>query len=413
MSGDIFQLYVVDTLGYSSLLVSAVALCMMLSVPLQLLAPRLVDRFGHRWVMVLGSALLLPALLTVFASGFIVSHSRLAAAICLIVGATMAEIGISISFGTAWCAWYAEFTDASQRPLFLSMLSFASQGTVIAAFVIQTVGFNGEVTETFYRGVLAYCLAYIVGSIIIYSQLPDSQQDVCQAIPDKTRWRQLMRVQDYRIILIASTAEFLIGVPLLAVYALTILKVPAAAVGLILIVRSTASLICAPVAGWLIGRVGTLVALRTFGIALFLQMLAWTLLPQVGDTAWAVTMFAMFVAVFQISKATFSLALSTVEFEVVRPEHRVRMFTLVDVVSSTAMQLNLALGSVLVAASATGVFVNTSLIRLDVVKILTGLGAGVALFLMLQYSRMERQRSTIIVTQIPADSPSLDGVRHG
>lgn len=66
-----------------------------------------------------------------------------------------------------------------------------------------------------------------------------------------------MRNADYRVILFGSAAQFLIGIPLLAVYALTVLDVPAAAVGVILIARSVASLLCAPVGGWLIGRVGT------------------------------------------------------------------------------------------------------------------------------------------------------------
>lgn len=173
MSGDIFQLYVVDTPGYSPSLISLVAVCMIVSVPLQLMAPRLIDRVGHRHAMIYGAVALIPALLIVFAGGVVITQSRLLAAACLVTGATLAEIGISISFGAAWSAWYVEFTDARQRPLFLSMLSFAAHGTVIVAFVLQTVVFDGQVTEVFYRGVLLYCLAYLVGSIIVYRQLPD------------------------------------------------------------------------------------------------------------------------------------------------------------------------------------------------------------------------------------------------
>jgi MFS family permease len=199
MSGDIFQLYVVQELGYSPSLISIVALGMILSIPLQLLAPSLVDRAGCRRVMVLGAVLLVPALFIVFVAGLVAGDSRLVAAMCLVAGATLAEVAISISFGAAWSAWSADFTNSSQRPVFLSMMSFASQGTVIAAFVIQTFVFDGRVTDLFYRGVLLYCLAYLVGSIIVYRQLPTPHNADRQALGRK-RWLTLMRNSDYRMI---------------------------------------------------------------------------------------------------------------------------------------------------------------------------------------------------------------------
>lgn len=58
MHGDIFQLYVVDTLGYRPSLVSVIAISMVVGIPVQLLAPRIVSRFGHRSVMIAGSLLL-------------------------------------------------------------------------------------------------------------------------------------------------------------------------------------------------------------------------------------------------------------------------------------------------------------------------------------------------------------------
>lgn len=395
MSGDIFQLYVVSTLGYSPSLISIVALSMVFSVPLQLLAPRLVDRVGHRRVMVLGSVLMIPALIVIFVAGLLVTESRFGAGVCLVAGAALVGVGLSISFGAAsfgaaWSAWYAEFTDFAERPLFLSMLSFTSQGTVIAAFVVQTFVFGGQVTEAFYRGVLVYCMIYALGSIIIYRQLPDPRE-VHHGTADQRRWRELMRNPDYRLILFGSAALFLIGVPLLAVYALTVLGVPAAAVGVTLIVRSIASLICAPVGGWFIGRVGTSTSLQLLGVGLFLQMLLWTILPKIGDVLLAIATFAVLVVVFQVSKSAFALALATVEFEVVRPEDRVRTFTLVDVVSSTATQVKQMVGAMLVAASATGALADTPFIRLDVVKIFTATGAVIVFYLMVQYRRMARR----------------------
>jgi hypothetical protein len=272
------------------------------------------------------------------------------------------------------------------------MMSFAAQGTVITAFAVQTFVFDGKVTETLFNGILLYCLAYVLGSIIVYRQLPDPHE-AQQESSGSAGWRELLRHPDYRVILFASAAQFLIGIPLLAVYALTILDVPAAAVGAILIARAVASLACAPLGGWFIGRVGTSNGLRLFGIALFVQMLVWTVVPVIGASVWAIAGFAALVVALQVSKSTFALALATVEFEVVRPEHRVRTFTLVDVVSSTAMQVNLALGAALVAASASGVLVDLPLIRLDLVKIIPAVGAVVALYLMRQYRQMAARNS--------------------
>jgi hypothetical protein len=394
MTGDIFQLYVVGTLGYSSSWISVVALSMAVTVPVQLLAPRLVDGIGHRRVMTLGSVMVITALLIIFAASVFVAHSRLAAAVCLVAGSTLAGIGISISFGSAssgaaWSSWYAEFTDSSQRPLFLSMLSFTSQSTMIAAFVIQTFVFGGQVTEVFYRGVLLYCVIYMLGAIIIYRQFPDPRE-VRHETASRICWRELMRNPDYRLILFASAALFLIGVPLVAVYALTVLKIPSAAVGFTLIVRSTASLVCAPIGGWLIARVGTLTSIRMLGIALFVQTLLWTVLPTIGDALLGIAAFVVLVAAVQVTKSAFALALVAVEFEVVRPEHRVRTFTLIDVVTSTATQVKLIVGALLISASTTGALVETSFVRLDVVKVFTAVGTVIVVYLMVQYRRMAR-----------------------
>lgn len=193
MHGDIFQLYVVHTLGFSPSLVSIIALGMIVSVPVQLLAPLIVSRFGHRTVMVAGSLTLAPALLLLFAAGLIIDECRIAAAALLLTGATLAGVGISTCFGAAWTAWYVEFAEPADRPLFLAMFSFAAQGTVIAAFLVQTMCFDGVVTEEFYRGVLVYCLLYLLGSIIVYRQLPETSVRQPIATFGKGGWREAVR----------------------------------------------------------------------------------------------------------------------------------------------------------------------------------------------------------------------------
>jgi hypothetical protein len=74
----------------------------------------------------------------------------------------------------------------------------------------------------------------------------------------------------------------------------------------------------------------------------------------------------------------------------------VRAFTLIDLMSSTAMQVNLAVGAALVAAGKTDVLVDTSFVRLDVVKVVTAIGAVISLYLMAQYRRMARRATPMV-----------------
>ncbi|CAN3132288.1 MFS transporter [Mycobacterium sp. smrl_JER01] len=388
MHGDIFQLYVVDTLGYSPSLVSVIALGMIVSIPVQLLAPGIVSRFGHRTVMVAGSLTLAPALLLLFSAGLIIDGSRIAAAAVLFAGATVAGVGISICFGAAWTAWYVEFAEPADRPLFLAMFSFAAQGTVIMAFLVQTVCFDGAVTEVFYRGVVIYCLIYLLGSIIVYRHLPETTVREPISTFGKGGWREALRDHRGRLVVFGSAAQFVIGVPLLAVYALTVLDLPAAAIGVMLIVRSAASFVFAPVAGWFIGRIGTTTSIRVLGVALAAQMVLWTLLPRVGHHLAAIAAFTVLVVLSQVSRYAFGLAMSAIAFDVVEPEHRVRTFALVDAVSSAAMHLNLAAGGALVAASSTAALLDTSWIRLDPVKIVTAAGTVIIAYLTVAFHRM-------------------------
>ncbi|WP_157121466.1 MFS transporter [Nocardia miyunensis] len=395
MSADIFQLYVTQTLGYSSSLITIVALAMIASIPLQFLAPRIIDRIGHRWMMIVGAALFLPALLLMFVAGQVVPISRTGGAVCVVTGATLAEIAISISFGAAWGAWAAEFTETRTRPLYISISGFASQGTAMIAFIVQTTMFGGKVTETFYRIVLIYCVLYTIASTLVFRRLPDP------CVGPRTResgprvgWRDIAAERDYRVILLAQAVQFQIGVPLLAVYATTVLRVPSTVVGVVLTLRVGASLLCLPIAGRLISVVGANRALVVVGSGLCAEMILWTFLPRIGTTIPAIVLFSLLVVVFQISKSAFAIATKTIELDTLLPEHRVRTFTLVDIVSSSAMQINIALGGLLVAAANSFVWVDSSFIRLDAVKITTAIGAGVVIYIVVEYRRMARADGT-------------------
>ncbi|MBF6546637.1 MFS transporter [Nocardia brasiliensis] len=389
MSGDIFQLYVTRTLGYSPSLVTIVALSMIISIPIQFLAPRIIEAIGHRTMMITGTLMFLPSLLLMYSGGELVALSRTAGACCFVVGATLAEIAISVSYGAAWSAWVVDFTTSANRPYYISLAGFVSQGTVAAAFLIQTTLFDGEVTETYYRIVLLYCLIYALASIAVFRRLPDPlEHRTTGGIERRVRWREILAERNNRVILISQIGQFLIGVPLLSIYATSVLGVPAAALGIVLILRTVAALAGMPIAGRLITRFGATRALVAFGSILVAEMILWTVLPEFGGSATAITLFTTLVLGFQLSKCIFAVATSSVEFDVIKPEHRVRAFTLIDIVSSSAMQLNIAIGGLAVSMSRGGALLDSSFIRLDAVKILTALGAIVALYIAIEYHRM-------------------------
>ncbi|MGW0182839.1 MFS transporter [Nocardia sp. NPDC003345] len=391
MSGDIFQLYVTRTLGYSPSLISVVALTMIVSVPIQLFAPRLVESIGHRRTMIGGSLLFIPSLLLLFAAGDAATASRTAGAICLIAGTVSAEIAISISYGAAWSAWVADFTTSATRPVYLSIAGFASQGTLAAAFVVQTTVFGGEVGSAFYHCVLGYCLLYTVASVLVFRVLPDPvAHHRAEQAAARVGWREILSERTNRVILLAQIAQFLIGVPLLSVYAISVLAVPAAALGVVLVLRTAAALAGMPMAGWFIARFGTHRALAVFGGALVAEMVIWTVLPEIGSATAAIAVFTVLVLAFQLSKCVFAVATGSVEFDVVEPAHRVRTFTLMDIVSSAAMQANIAVGGLVVALGHRYALVDNSFIRLDAAKVSTAAGAFVALLMTLEYRRLNR-----------------------
>ncbi|MDL9944571.1 MFS transporter [Gordonia sp. ABSL11-1] len=392
MSADIFQIYVVDTLGFSPNLVSIVALSMLISIPIQLLAPSLADRVGYRRIMNYGAITVATAVALLLVGSVFWQTDRNALAAALVIGSTLAEIGISISFGAAWSAWLAEFTGSEERPLFLASMRFWAQATVMAAFMIQTFAFDGRITGALYHGILIYCLLYLLGSMIVYRRLPESQhRPETGTLEPFRKWRDVLNDPDYRLIYFAAAAQFLIGVPLMSVYALTVLEVSAFVVGLVLSLRSVVSLAITPVSGWFVSKVGPSRALGFVGVTLSVEMIIWTFFPEVRGKDLGSVIFAVLVLSFQMTKSAFALTLSTVEYEVVQPSHRVRAFTLIDLTSSAAMQLNIAVGASLVALSSSDVYVNTSLMRLDPVKVFTALGAVTAIYLTMRYRALARK----------------------
>lgn len=395
MSADIFQLYVVQTLGYQPSLVGVIAAAGMVSIPLQLFAPRMVHRYSHRRVMLGGAALLLPALVVLLVSGAVTDQSRGVGAICLLAAAVAIEIAISMSFGAAWNAWVAEFTDSENRAVYISLSSTVSQLTIIAAFSIQTLCFQGLVPTVFYQLVIAYCIVYVMASLMVFRTLPQPNADVQAG--GRIGLSDLLRLacdDRYRLMLGAAAGNFLIGVPLLAVYAITVLRVPSEFLGFILVLRTVTSFVATPLLGWLITRNSAQSIVRLAGFALTGQMIIWTALPVVRDGAHIMAGLAVLVVVFQVSKAAFAMALTTIEFETIDRDDRVGVFTLIDLTSSTALQLNMLVGAILVDLSARMTFVDTNAVHLDPVKLSCAVGAVVAAIITAGYLRLARIATT-------------------
>jgi hypothetical protein len=265
----------------------------------------------------------------------------------------------------------------------------ASQFTIIVTFIIQTVCFDGMVPVDFYQGIVVYCLMYTVASLIVFRTLPaavaNAENNGHVGIQMLLRTAKDSR---YRLMLAAAAGQFLIGVPLLAVYAVTVLEVPAEFLGVVLVLRTVTSFLATPLLGWLIHITSAQSIVRASGFALCIQMIVWTLIPVVGHRFVLLVGLAALVVVFQASKVAFSIALATVEYETIRPTERVGVFTLIDVTSSTAMQLNMLVGAVLVEVSASAAIISTGLLRLDAVKLSCALGACVAALLTVGYVRL-------------------------
>jgi hypothetical protein len=382
MSGDIFNLYLTDTLGYDPKVLTWIYLSMLLSIPVQLMAPRLADRFGYRRIMVAGAVLCLPALvLLMFARPLRevqAGPDRMLQELSLVAAAVLVEIAFSISFGSVWSAWIARFSDRANRPVFLATLSVAAQGVMATTFLCQTVFFAGAVTTTFYHGVLLAIAVYLVGAVLVFVTLPppDEPADGESRAP-RISWVAWWRRPVNRFIAISEALQFLVGVPLLSVYLVVVLEYPTYLVSIALVARTLASLSLTLAVGRMIRARGSERIISRASVFIAVVLALWFLLPHYDGNPLLLAAVVLLVPALQLGKAALGICISDIQYELVPAAERIQAFTMTDLVSSSAMQVCAMLAALVISAAGKGPL----FLHIDLAQVWIGVGVIVAVYL--------------------------------
>lgn len=383
MSGDIFNLYLTDTLGYDPKVLTWIYLSMLLSIPIQLMAPRLADRFGYRRIMVAGAVLCLPALvLLTFARPLRdvpADPDRVLQELAFVAAAVLVEIAFSISFGSVWSAWIARFSDRANRPVFLATLSVAAQGVMATTFLCQTVFFAGAVTTTFYHGVLLAIAVYLVGAVLVFVTLPPPQDEPAdgESRPPRLGWVDWWRRPVNQFIAISEALQFLVGVPLLSVYLVVVLEYPPYLVSIALVARTLASLSLTLAVGRMIRARGSERIISRASVFIAVVLAGWFLLPHYDGDPLLLATVVLLVPALQLGKAALGICISDIQYELVPPAERIQAFTMTDLVSSSAMQVSAMLAALVISSAKKGPL----FLHIDLAQVWIGVGVVVALYL--------------------------------
>lgn len=370
MSGDIFNLLITDTMGYDPSVLSLVYIGMLCSIPIQFLGPTIAQRLGLRKIMLLGAGSCLLAIVILLGS-----MSLSERIILIVLSTTLIEIAYSLSYGTVWSAWTAELFSPHERPIFLSISRGCSQLVMAAAFLVQTILFKGSVTFTFYRIICSLLIVYLISSCVIYFVLPQGADGWAQGhgasdlnSGKSVNWISWLASPDYRLIAYSAISQVFIGVPLLSVYIVSILGFPNEILGVALLARTTASLVALFFIGRWIQAVGAARAAIQSGRLVSICLIGWLLLSLVANRELLISIVMVsLVVAFSLSKSVFSISISNLTYDLVEKKDRVQIFTMVDLFSSTSLQISAALGALAISSSKNGNFLSIFGASIDVI----------------------------------------------
>ncbi|GIJ12697.1 MFS transporter [Micromonospora andamanensis] len=384
LSADLVQLYGVQTLGLTPAQVGMALGLLVLSVPAQLLAVRLPRRLGFRRTMRFGYAGVLLLLVLLAAVPDLDRWGRPAVFAAFVAVLLAIEVAISVSWGVAWHPWMRALVSPGRRPRFVARMQFATQ----LLNVVLLLGFGllagAVVDRTEYRILLAVLAVLLVVSITTLGRMPHTP------VPDGTHPQALGELRAAATNLVADgplrrlSVIFLLDTvlvtPLLAIYAVLHLGIPAGTVAVILAVRGLAAPISLLAWSRAAHRIGTYRLIVHTMAGTVLTRLLWVFVPTTegGASGASVACFAVIVVVSAVCAAGYGNANLTTWYDAVPDRHSRAMFTLRDVIASSKLQLYSAAGGAVLAATATLGAASYGPIHVDAYKLLMLAGVPVA-----------------------------------
>lgn len=365
LSADLVQIYAVQVLALSPGEVGVALGVLMLSVPLQILAPGLALRFGYRRLMRVGYAAVLVLLLGLAALPGLRSFGHAAVLAGFIVVVFLIEVAVSASWGVAWHPWMQQITDRNQRPRFIARMQLTAQtfNLLISAGFALAAGVTVSAGD--YQTLLAVLATFLVVSIALMGRIPDAgviraDRPVAGGIarlaaPIRSAIATIRRDRRLRLLHAIVLIDTLVMIPLLPTYALLYLGMPAGAVAAAVAVRSMAGVIAG--LGWARAvRVrGPLVVIAVSMSCTALLRPALLAIPQAQAgqaSARSVAIFVVFTVAGGAVGAGYGNALLSAWYDATPSLQSAAIFTVRDVVFSTKSQLAMAVSGLLLASLA-------------------------------------------------------------
>lgn len=361
LSGDLFNLFIVNELGWDSAKLSIIYFFMLTSIPIQLLGPSLARRVGYRNMMTTGIAAMLVCLIIILFSVWFVT-ARISQLLLLGICAVTVEIAYSLSFGTVWSTWVSEIVPRQTRPTLMALTRILSQSSMILAFALQATVFHGHVSKVFYSLVTLTTILYVVSSLMAVKGLPAvKEQREAHTNLSSTLISILRDIRTstanprYRTLALDSSVQLFIGVPLIAVFMTQLIGTELRFVSLALLLQPVTSIL-----------VMIFVAKKGAELQLVRTILISGSLVAVSLTGWLVlTLFSggtlnqlarnlapvILVPLMFGAKALYSIMVSHFSVDVIRKDHRLAFYTFTDILSSSSLQVANSLGGLVISAS--------------------------------------------------------------
>jgi hypothetical protein len=359
LSADLVQLYAVQALHLSPAQVGLALGSLVLSVPFQLAAVRLPRRLGFRRTMRLGYGVLVVLLVLLAAVPELARFGGTAVFVGFVAVLLCIEIAISISWGVAWHPWMRVLVTGLHRARFVARMQFATQMLNVTLIMGFGLVAGAVVDKNEYRVLLAVIIGFLLLSIAILGRMPPSEVPAEQSRRSvggelRAAVRGLLGEPALRRLTVIYLIDTLLTAPVVAIYAVVVLRIPAAVVAAILAVRGLAAPLSLVGWGRLTRRFSTYQIITVTMMGTIVVRILWLLLPANGGPAGPGTrvLFAAIVVTAAVFTAGYGNANLITWYQAIPDSHARAMFALRDVVASSKLQLYAAAGGLVLAASA-------------------------------------------------------------
>jgi hypothetical protein len=393
---DVFQLFALEVFRLRPAMIGALLALGLFSIPVQLYGAAVSIRTPNRTLMQRNYFALLLVVIAIPFAASLTAHNRLVGIAVLGVLVVVGESANSYGWGTAWQSWIQSITQPESRGRVLANMRLVAQSTALVYITLVGALARPALTQSDLVVAAAIVATYVVVALVLYGTIPDpsaerrnraTQLDLSASARLRRDLRSLRegvrilgRIPSLRNLLLTVIMFEFLGTPLFATYMIAVLRLPVAAVGVVIAVRKGLTVASLPLWGRFVDRWGSVRTGRAGLLAFGVLSLLWLFVTPGG--AHTVSGFALTVGLLLAC----SLILNGVDISILNEGHR-RIpdaysgiaFSLYDLIQSSLMQGVFALAGVLIGLASTGPLASFGALHLDWYKTYLVIGGGTAI----------------------------------